>query len=199
MYFIQKSSQFDKAIFHVITSDREMLNTLTRLLNSRGFIGCWEKSGEMRFILDGRKGAYSVLQQLEEVQNKLQEFEMEYDRPQRMDLQLLIQNVLNRYRVPRELKGREYLAELLFYLTQPGSVASNFSKGAYQHLARHFQTDVRSVDRSIRYARAKAGYRESNRQFTLRLLQEVLEQEWGAFQKQTDDLPCEPERVNAKM
>lgn len=172
MYIIQHDSSFDRPMFRVAATDKELLGELTKILKQKGFVGCWDKTGEMRFLLDGRAGGYSTVLQMEVVQERLKAFEERCVGPKDKVVQQKIMKILLRRGFSPELKGTGYLVELLFYLLQPGHQISNLSKGGYLHLAKHHGTDSKSVDRSIRYAKRKAGILLNNRSFFLELLEE---------------------------
>lgn len=172
MYGIFSNSENDCIKFHVFTSDKELLRHLTRILEKRGFISAWEKSGEMRFLLDGRRDNYQLVRQIETVTNRMKEF-AEYKSGNKESLRVQIARHLIEMGFRPELKGTEYILEVLVYLLQPDSDRSNLSKGAFQHLARQFKTEIKSIDRSIRYAKHQVKNYEPNGAFLFRLFTEL--------------------------
>lgn len=160
--------------FHVISSDKDLLGKLTHVMNNRGYVTYWEKSGEMRFILDGRKGVYEAARQLNQVVSDLElansyQVESEDDKI----LKAAIYNCIQSYHLPHELKGTGYLFEILYYMLKPGYDHNNLSKGIYQILADKHATEAKLVDRAIRYLRRKINCKESNTVFVHHLLEDI--------------------------
>lgn len=173
MYIIQSNSNLDTTRFHVAASDRELLNRVTQVLRQKGFVGLWERSGEMRFLVDGRQGEYDAIQQIQQIQTYMRECQQTAYSPEKAQLSDDIHEVLQAAGLERAHRGTTYLAHLIFYLCQPDQEQTNLSKGGYLYLAKKFHTDVRAIDRAIRYAKTRAGHQLANRLFIHQLLEAV--------------------------
>lgn len=163
---------FDSIKFYVAASDRDMLGRLTSILERKGMISCWEKSGEMSFLLDGRQGGYHVARQISEINDHLRHRRNKQSESQKRLLKL-INRALNSYGLREELKGTEFLREIIFHLIVNKGNLTNFSKGVYLDVARHYGTEPKLIDRAIRYTRMQAGITLTNVEFIHKLLNDL--------------------------
>lgn len=71
------------------------------------------------------------------------------------------------------MKGTEFLREIIFHLIVNKGNLTNFSKGVYLDVARHYGTEPKLIDRAIRYTRMQAGITLTNVEFIHKLLNDL--------------------------
>lgn len=149
--------------FHVFLSDREILRKLTMVLEGKGYVGYWDHSGQMSYVLDGRKGVESTVKRMQEIYDHFEDEQRGASSPNSKLIKQAILDYLYSRGFSPENKGTVFLYEIIYYLLKPGADSSNLRKGVYQTVAGRHHTTVELVDRSIRYAKARAGIGGGNR------------------------------------
>lgn len=149
--------------FQLISSDKELMNKMSQILKQKGYIGIWDKTGEMNFIFDLRNSAnlYSVADRICELVTNNQitnksDFADKYVRMQ------AIQNLMEAKGFSINLRGTKYLAYILLRLSYDPNLISCLSKGLYLELAKMNKCSVKLIDRSIRYTLQKQGSNSGN-------------------------------------
>lgn len=174
MFVIARSSTVDQLKFHVCSTHKELLGKITRVLQQKGFVSVWEKTGEMSFYLDASKGVYEALAQMQRVNEQMQRFQLFQEEKDNAELNRLIDCCLTRHGIGNSLRGRKFLHETLFLLYYDPQGVECLGKGVLQQVAQMNGTEVRTVERAIRYSRQLCtGRKLSNKKFIENLQTEV--------------------------
>jgi len=77
------------------------------------------------------------------------------------DTDELITNTLHKLGIPSHYKGFSYIKEIIYLLLNDDNSSINLSEDLYKRVAQKYNTNISSVERSVRYA-IEIGYSRAN-------------------------------------
>lgn len=160
--------------FYVAASDRDILSKVSDILRGQGYVGIADTSGEIHYIVDGRKNLYASVHHMQRIAEASQSYGMDAVDIDETLLRETIEAVLYRHRIPQNLKGYQLLRYILLIAAKDETIIRPISKVLYPKTAEHFSLTINQVDRIIRYATKQAGIEDGNASLITRLRDEIV-------------------------
>ena len=136
---------------YFISSNRELLKHVEKVMNRYGAFGIMDASGRVHYLLDARKGIpYAENQFLETVSSLVEDHvkeEVDYQR----ETQNLVNQILGRYAFNKDLRGYRILFTMLELSLGDYSLLNPISKRLYTQVAKVFNVTASQVERNVRY------------------------------------------------
>ena len=136
---------------YLISSNRELLNHVEKIMNSQGVFGVMDAYGRVHYVLDARKGIPFVENKFNQTVSAV----IEDHRNEQMDYQLetqkLVNQVLDRYDFNKKLRGYRILFSMLELSLKDYSLLIPISKRLYKQVARVFRVTPTQAERNVRY------------------------------------------------
>ena len=136
---------------YLISSNRELLNHVEKIMNSQGVFGVMDAYGRVHYVLDARKGIPFVENKFNQTVSAV----IEDHRNEQMDYQLetqkLVNQVLDRYDFNKKLRGYRILFSMLELSLKDYSLLNPISKRLYKQVARVFRVTPTQAERNVRY------------------------------------------------
>jgi len=159
--------------FYVAASDRDILAKISDIMRGQGYVGA-DVSGQIRYIIDGRRNLYSTVHRIQTLTQTVLEEEAVLWNPDQDMLRKATEEVLDLYEIPGTLKGYQLLRYMLILGARDETILRPMNKTLYPKTAEHFHINCQQVDRIVRYATRRAGIPEGNASLILRLRDEVV-------------------------
>ena len=137
--------------FYVAGSNTELLNRINQLMGDKGHLGVCDPQGHYHYVIDGRKGAPYAARRIEGVAQKFMRESDRQIKEDKFNAEFYVDAVLSCYAFDDSLKGYHFIRYILVQLTLNPALSTSLSKTLYPMTARHFQVEVRQVERNVRY------------------------------------------------
>lgn len=161
--------------FYVAASDRDVLAKVSDIMKGQGYIGISDTSGQIQYIVDGRRNLYSSVHQIRKLaESSVIDSGLGRETDEAI-LKSAIETVLRRLRIPKNLKGYQLLRFILVLAAKDETILRPINKVLYPKTAEHFKISCNQVDRIIRYATKQADIHEGNASLITCLRDEVVD------------------------
>lgn len=145
--------------FYVAGSDRELVRQLTELFGRKGYVGVADGYGRMRYLVDGRDGAASAAARVLGTADEAVRRKAEKDERLLPYESAAITAVLEESGFDPSLKGYRFLRYMLSLTYRDDSLLRPITKTLYPAVAEHFRAKSDHVERDVRYAIRRSGFR----------------------------------------
>ncbi|NLC89034.1 MAG: hypothetical protein GX681_03105 [Clostridiaceae bacterium] len=145
---------------YLISSNRELLNHMEKLMNSHGVFGVMDSYGRVHYILDARKGISFAENKLHETVSTLLEDQSSEQVNYQLETQKLVSQVLSRYDFNQKLHGYRVLSTMLELSLNDYSLLNPISKRLYIQVAKVFRVTAAQAERNVRYLLKNLAARE---------------------------------------
>ncbi len=136
---------------YLISSNRELLNHIEKVMNRFGAFGVMDASGRVHYLLDARKGIPLVEKRFFETVTSLLEDHASNHRDYQLETQCLVDQVMSRYPFNKNLRGYRMLVTMLEMSLKEYSLLNPISKRLYPQVAKVFRVTAGQVERNVRY------------------------------------------------
>jgi hypothetical protein len=142
--------------FHLTSSDRELLDKVSKIMKRNGHISFSDSMGKEHYILDGRRGVGSLTQNIDDLTCQIASKNKERYDQMKPYHQAAIDSVMDMSQIPSSLKGFRYIKHVLHRVIEDDSLISPLSKTVYPDLCEIYHCTPFQIERDIRYAIRKS-------------------------------------------
>ncbi|MDD2426823.1 MAG: sporulation initiation factor Spo0A C-terminal domain-containing protein [Eubacteriales bacterium] len=136
---------------YLISSNRELLNHIEKIMNRYGAFGVMDASGRVHYLLDARKGIPLAEKKFYQTITTLLEDHSHEQMNYQLETQKLVNKVLSRYHFNQDLRGYRVLFTMLELGLKDYSLLNPISKRLYPQVAKIFRVTAPQVERNVRY------------------------------------------------
>lgn len=136
---------------YLISSNRELLNHIEKVMNRYGAFGVMDASGRVHYLLDARKGIPLVEKTFFQTVTALLEDHTNEQMNYQLKTQRLVHQVLGKYPFNEDLRGYRILFTMLEMSLKDYSLLNPISKRLYSQVAKVFRITAPQVERNVRY------------------------------------------------
>ena len=154
-----KENLQDALGFYVAATDRELVHQITEMFGRRGYVGVADGYGRMRYLVDGRDGPLTASTRILGTADEVIRRKTDHDERLLPYESAAITAVLDESRLEPSLKGYRFLRFILSLSFRDDSLLRPITKTLYPAAAERFHAKVDHVERDVRYALRKSGFR----------------------------------------
>ena len=145
----------DQTGFYIASSDHELLDQVSRLINRHGVLGLMDTAGRLQYLIDGRRGSPLAARRIMDTTQRMMRDQI-LDPDELKPLRVMaVDEILRRWQIPSRLKGYRFLRHLLILAAGNDSVLRPVSKTVYPAVAEQFKVSISQIERDIRYCLQK--------------------------------------------
>lgn len=178
---MKKSTDFNPEIkayeFYISSSSKDLMNHISEIMRRNGYIGYADGGGKMHYIVDGSKNLYKTSNSIMQILSDGEAAAYQADNHNKLKLQeKAVQQVLEKYKFQRHLKGFNYLKLLLETVLASNDNKTIPDKEVYSIVCKAFETGRRQLDRVLNYTFKKVNLHGTNTTIITELIREVEEE-----------------------
>lgn len=144
----------DQTSFLIASSDFELLNQVSQLMNRQGVLSMMDTAGRVQYLVDGRKGSPLAARRIMDTTRRLMR-DRYMDQDEMKPIQALaVDEVLRRWRLSAKLNGYRYLRTLLLLAAGNDTALRPIGKTLYPAIAQEYNVTYSRIERNIRYCLA---------------------------------------------
>lgn len=162
--------------FYISSSSKDLMRKLGEIMRKQGYIGYADGGGKMHYVIDGSNNLYRAADNIFSIISEGEDNQYRVLNQAEIELKhKCIDQVLTDNNIPRQLKGYNYLRELLFAIISSEHAKTIPDKDMYYQLQDKYNTGRKQIDRVINYAFKKAGKEGSNNFLIAELVSQTRE------------------------
>lgn len=148
---LAKEKRDEEIAFYLVTSNRELLVHIEKMMNRYGAFGVLDSSGRVHYLIDARRGVPLAKQKFSHVVTHLIEDRLNDSIAVHNEKHRAVTSVLGRFAFNRQLRGYRILLYMLTQTIDDESLLDPVSKRLFPLAGEVFDISSAQVERNVRY------------------------------------------------